>query len=311
MIVLSVAAAHADDVSLKDIYASGKVMFTAEMTIDESRLPENIFFEGIVDIDLDDNGNVYLCDYKACNIKKFAPDGTFLGTIGAEGQGPGEFNMPWQIAVSGDLLVVYDMGNRRMCALTLDGEYIQNITVQNSEGRPQSMRSRPGGGIVIEREVAHRGEGDKPQDCIIQFFSSDLELENTIFTRQVWRNKYRRIQGMNTNIIQPFSPGVFWHITQAGKIVIGLSEDYTVETHDPAKGRLSSFTHAYKPVRVTAEDKERFFSQTSYSISGGGRMDVPQEIKKLTEFPKNKPAFDGILVDPEGNILVHAMRKAT
>jgi len=309
MIFLSAAAVHAADKSLKSIYASGIVIFTPDMTIDESGLPENIFFEGIVDIELDDNGNVYLCDYKACNIKKFSPDGTFIGTIGAEGQGPGEFNMPWRIAVSGDTLFVWDMGNRRMCALTLDGEYIQNIPVQNSEGRPQRMRSRPGGGIVLEREVTHRGEGDKPQDCIIQFFSSDLELENTLFTHQVWRNKFRRIQGMNTNIIQPFSPGVFWHITPAGNIVIGLSEDYTIETHDPVEGRLSSFTHAYKPVKVTAEDKEQFFSQITYSSSSGGRMDVPQEIKKLTEFPKNKPAFDGLLVDPEGNILVHTIKK--
>ena len=40
-------------------------------------------------------------------------------------------------------------------------------------------------------------------------------------------------------------------------------------------------------------------------------MEVPQEIKKLTEFPKNKPAFDALLVDPEGNILVHTIRKAS
>ena len=40
-------------------------------------------------------------------------------------------------------------------------------------------------------------------------------------------------------------------------------------------------------------------------------MEVPQEIKKLTEFPKNKPAFDALLVDPEGNILVHTVMKTS
>lgn len=38
---------------------------------------------------------------------------------------------------------------------------------------------------------------------------------------------------------------------------------------------------------------------------------MPQEIKKLTDFPRNKPAFDGLLVDPEGNILVHTIRKTS
>ena len=36
-----------------------------------------------------------------------------------------------------------------------------------------------------------------------------------------------------------------------------------------------------------------------------------KEIKKLTEFPKTKPAFDTLLVDSESNILVHTVRKDT
>jgi hypothetical protein len=311
MTVLLAAAPHADDVSLKKIYASGKVMFTPVMTLDESRLPEDVFFESITDIALDKAGNVYLCDFRGCNIKKFAPDGAFIGVIGEKGQGPGEFNMPMQIAVSGDRLIVYDMGNRRLCALTQDGEYIKNIVLQNTEGRPRHIRALHGGGLVIEREVIHYAEGDKPQDCIIQLFSSDLELENTIFTHQVMRNKFTRIQGMFSNVIQPFSPDVWWNLTPDGRIVVGLSEDYTIETHDPVEGKVSSFKHAYEPVRVTNEDKERFFSQLSYGSSDGGRMELPQEIKKLTDFPRNKPAFNGLLVDPEGNILVHTIRNTS
>ena len=35
------------------------------------------------------------------------------------------------------------------------------------------------------------------------------------------------------------------------------------------EGRLSSFTHSYEPVRVTDEDKERFFAGLTYSSSSG------------------------------------------
>jgi hypothetical protein len=299
----------ANSQSLKDIYATGTVTFAAELTIDESTLPEDEFFEAIVDIGADEAGNIYLCDIQACNIKKFSAEGKFLKIIGRKGQGPGEFNMPWRMAVTEDRLFIYDMGNWRLCSLTTDGEYIKNIGVQNTEGRPRNMRAHPDGDIIIEREIIHYRDQDRPQDCIIQIFSPELELKNSLFTHQVMRNKFRNIQGMFSNIIQPFSPDVFWDVAPEGKIVIGLAEDYTVEIHHPEKGILSSFKHDYEPIKVTDEDKAQFFTGITYSTSEGGSSEIPKEIKKLTEFPKDKPAFDALFVDSEGNILVHTVRK--
>lgn len=307
MVIVQTIPAHGQ--SLKEIYATGTVAFVAELTIDESTLPEDEFFEGIIDIGSDEAGNIYLCDIQACNIKKFSADGKFLKIIGRKGQGPGEFNMPWRMAVTGNRLFIYDMGNRRLCALTTDGEYIKSIGVQNTEGRPRNMRAHPGGDIIVEREIIHYREEDRPQDCVIQIFSPGLELKKTISTHQVLRNKFRTIQGMFSNIIQPFTPDVFWFVAPDGKIVIGLAEDFTIEIHHSEKGLLSSFKHTYEPVKVTDQDKEQFFSTITFSSSEGGRSELPKELKKLTEFPKTKPAFDALLVDSEGNILVHTVRK--
>lgn len=295
--------------SLKDIYAKGEVSFDAEMILDESGLPEGEFFEGIVDMGFDGAGNIYLCDIRACNIKKFSSDGKFLKIIGRKGQGPGEFSMPWRMAVTNDRLFVYDGGNRRLCALTTEGEQVKCIGIQNTEGWPRNMRAHPGGDVIIEREINYYAEQDRPQDCLIQVFSPDLEIKSTLFTLQVMRNKFRNIQGMFSNIIQPFSPDVFWGVAPDGRIVIGLAEDFTVQFHHPEKGLLSSFKHTYEPVRVTDQDKERFFSGITFGTSEGGRTGLPEEIKKLTEFPKTKPAFDALFVDSEGNILVHTVRK--
>jgi hypothetical protein len=307
MVIIQTIATYGQ--SLKEIYATGTIAFVAETTIDESTLPENEFFEGIVDIGSDEAGNIYLCDIRACNIKKFSSEGKFLKIIGRKGQGPGEFNMPGRMAVTGNRLFIYDMGNRRLCALTTDGEYIKNIGIQNTEGRPRNMQAYPGGDVIIEREIVHYQDQDRPQDCIIQIFSPELELKNSLFTHQVLRNKYRNIQGMFSNIMQPFSPDVFWDVAPDGKIVIGLAEDYSVEIHLSEKGLLSSFKHTYEPVKVTDQDKEQFFSGIIFSTSEGGDSELPKEIKKLTEFPKTKPAFDGLFVDSEGNILVHTVRK--
>jgi len=53
------------------------------------------------------------------------PIGKFLKLIGRKGQGPGEFNMPIDIVFAKDRLVVWDMGNDRICTLTLIGGFIK------------------------------------------------------------------------------------------------------------------------------------------------------------------------------------------
>jgi hypothetical protein len=306
---LFIYAALKEEKSLGEMYKSGSIRFVPELTIDDTSMPEDAFFEGVSSIVCDNDGNIYICDYKANNIKKFNASGKHLKTIGRKGQGPGEFNMPFEIAVTDDRLIVWDLGNRRLCVLAPDGEFIKSVQIFRGEGRPQKMRPLPNGNIVIELEKIYYGEQDKPQDCLIEIFSPELEKIKTLYTQQVWRNKFMRIESMFTNIIQPFSPLVCWDVSLKGKIVIGYPSEYKIDLYDSEGGKISSFSHSYEPVKVTDKDKESFFSGITYSSEGTTTQTVPEPVVKNTEFPKSKPAFKQILVDSEGNILVWPYRK--
>ena len=296
--------------SLAEIYKGGIVRFIPELTLDDSSMPEEAFFEAVVDIACDNKGNIYISDYKACNIKKFDSSGKFIKIIGRKGQGPGEFNMPFWLAATDDRLFVWDMMNMRLCALSLEGEFIKSVTFQIQEGRPQKLRSLPDGNIVIEMEKIYFGEADRPQDCTIEIYSPSLEHKNTVYSQQVWPNRYMTIGSKGVNIPQPFSPLVYWDVAPDGKIVVGYSKNYEIEFYDAIKGKLFSFTHNYEPVKVTDEDKETFFGNIASPRDGvmlqRGASDFT---RKNTEFPKLKPSFDGILVDSEGNILVRSYQK--
>jgi len=294
--------------SLKEIYAAGSIRFAEEMRIDESALPEGEFFGSIADIAVDEQGNVYLCDLRACNIKKFSSAGKFIKVMGRKGQGPGEFISPSQMAVSDNSLYVYDIGNRRLCSLTTEGEQINCINIPYTQGLPRKIQALPNGNILMEREVSYFHEKDKPQDIIIQVFSSELELKKTLFKYSVLKNIFRTINGLFSNIIQPFSPDVYWSIVPDGKVIIGFSEDYIIQVHHFEKGLIFSFKHPYKPVKVIQQDKENYFLNQTYNTPQG-RMEIPEEIKKLTKFPRYKPAFDALWADYEGNILVHPIQK--
>ena len=290
--------------TLKEIYKGGTVQFIQELTLDESSMPEDTFIESAVSIVTDKDGFVYISDMRANNIKKFDSLGKHIKTIGRMGQGPGEFNMPLQIVVVEDRLIIWDLGNRRLCILKTDGEFIKSVNVIRDEGWPQKMRALPDGDIILEIEKIYYGEGDKPQDCKIELYSPDLEKKKTLFTQQVMRNKYRQIGSMFTNIIQPFSPLVSWDIAPEGKIVIGYPEEYTIDFYDSAEGKTSSFSHKYKPVRVTEKDKENFFAGMTFTSASGIQQGAPDHVLKYTEFPRFKPAFMDIVVDSDGNILV-------
>jgi hypothetical protein len=56
--------------------------------LDDDTLPEDLFFESPSTVSCDLEGNIYVVDSGAKNIKKFDAQGKFLKIIGREGQGP-------------------------------------------------------------------------------------------------------------------------------------------------------------------------------------------------------------------------------
>jgi hypothetical protein len=295
--------------SLENLYKGGKVRFFQELVLDDDSMPEEVLFESPVHITNDANGNIYICDYRANDIKKFDASGKFIKIIGREGQGPGEFSWPFQATCAKEKLFVWDMRNRRLCALTLDGEYITAKKITSDTGRPQKMRSLPDGDVIIGMEKTFFAEQDRPQEYTIDVFSPDLEHKKTVFSHEIWRNKYLRGDFGMTNVPQPFAPLVYWDVLPDGKVAVGFSKRYEIGIYDCEKGKLSTFTHPYKPIRVTEQDKKAHFAGMTFS-SGGVTVDkIPDLLVKNTKFPKSKPAFNGILVDSQGNILVHAYRK--
>jgi hypothetical protein len=56
--------------------------------------------------------------------------------------------------------------------------------------------------------------------------------------------------------------------------------------------------------KITTADKKNFFDGITTSQGGQVSRGAPDYIRDNTDFPKNKPAFNQIMVDSDGNILV-------
>lgn len=295
--------------SLAEIFRAGQVRFVPEITITDSSLAGKVFLsESLSDFALDDRGNLYVCDSREGHLLKFDAAGAFLGTIGKTGQGPGEFNYPAEIELFEGRLYVRELMTSRISIFDAGGTFTKSVPIERSAGQWWEMRVLPDGRFIVHREIIDREDRTAPQDLRLDLFSPDLAFIKTIYRQPVRRNKYIA-EPVRTNVPIPFSPYVHWDILPDGKIVIGHGDAYDIEIHDPDKGKLSTFSHAYTPVEVTAKDKDDWFAGMSFSQgdASGNRVvsrGAPDYIVKNTEFPRHKPPFIDLRVDAEGNIWV-------
>lgn len=103
----------------------------AEYSIEiPDRFSDNLI-GGIRDMTTDREGNLYIVDHQAVNVKKFDREGRLTKIFGlGEGRGPGEFANPISVAVdSSDNVYVVDMGNNNVNVFSPDNEVINQFSI--------------------------------------------------------------------------------------------------------------------------------------------------------------------------------------
>jgi hypothetical protein len=74
----------------------------------------SVLLYGSLFMDRDIHGNIYISNSKGGNIHCFNSAGDFLSTFGRKGHGPGELSYPTNIMTTDELIIVQDIGNRKI-----------------------------------------------------------------------------------------------------------------------------------------------------------------------------------------------------
>jgi len=82
----------------KPLYGEIKYELEEDLQIGKEEDDQYIFMR-INDVKADDDGNIYVLDGKASRIQKYDKSGKYLLTVGRSGQGPGEFEMPFDMFI--------------------------------------------------------------------------------------------------------------------------------------------------------------------------------------------------------------------
>lgn len=144
------------------------------------------------------NGVIYVVDTREHNIKLFDDNGSLIDIIGQRGQGPGEFNAPTHIALSGNRLYVADTLNARIQVLGLEGE---PITMIGKRGLYLGNLTRPKGVAVdaddniyvVESYYDHLLVFDKLGEFLLPIGGTGSEVGQFFLPSGVWNDDMGRI----------------------------------------------------------------------------------------------------------------------
>jgi hypothetical protein len=111
---------------------------------------DEVLFGVIVQVQIDEDGNLYLLDGQLSQVEVFSPAGEHLGTLSREGEGPGETRRP------GDLVLMPD-GNLGL-AQNFPGKLVLIDQQGNPAGQIEIGHADPSqGGFSILRRVVCSG----------------------------------------------------------------------------------------------------------------------------------------------------------
>jgi len=259
-----------------------------ELSIGEKEGGEQYMFNRIV-IDVDDDGNLYILDNIAIEIRVFDKYGNYLYSIGQKGQGPGEMQRPslppFQITPQNEILVS-DPPTRRIIFYSLQGDYLRQISTASIRGIFYLLKIDSKGNFIVELLYAPVFEIKQE----LKMFDSELSPIVSL--------KTLKGEPHQPGVIRLFGPSISFILTQDNKIIWGTSNKYEFYILNSNAKVIKMIYKDYDRVEIPEKYKERI--KERYRRAGR---------KVKIHFPKSFPAFSEINIDDEGRLFVQTYER--
>lgn len=252
---------------------------------------ENYNFRYIRDIEVDDEGNILVVDFRDCRIQKYDKDGKYLQTIGRKGEGPGEFQRPSRTYLAPDgKLYVNEL--RKVHIFNENQEYERSIILESF------LTSF---GVTKEGNIMGYMTTRTEEEMTIDIAMLDPEGKRTK-TIASYPDQSVTIQRGNMMIggNPPYSPGLFFCPVDENSGIYGFSSDYKLFMTD-ASGKIIRRIEKDERLQPTSKDEESEYIKERWDRQRdrGGTLSEG-DIRKLSSFAEYKPFYTNIIMDDEG-----------
>ena len=256
----------------------GEIKFELEEDLGIGREDDdNYMLYKVRDIQVDEDGNIYVLELGNFRIQKFDPHRNYLLTIGRQGQGPGEFELPIRIQLNNKSRSLYVEDGTRIKIFDWDGNFLNNITLKN---RPRDflvdVNGNVWGKLAISTESGRIYAFGKVND------QGEIEKEISRFPYEWSMSK----SGESVVVITTGDEHDVFIADIAGQnFIYGYSKEYELYVTDNEGSLL------YK---INKDEPYRDFSAKEKRKARGGRFPI--------KLPPHKAFFYSIFIDSEGRI---------
>lgn len=260
---------------------------------------------------VDAAGRIYVAERDPSVIKLFAPDGTFLRTIGRQGSGPGEFQVPF-IAVAGEHLYVHDPRQSRTSLFDTAGTYIRSWPSFCCYWTDLGLDSA--GQVGVPGPPPRDAQtGDKnPFTRTVRWYRPDSTVADSTLIPTGPEVKYWTLTsgsgGSNKSMMStdiPWMPGSEHYILPDHRVVFGFSDQYLFAvTRSHGADTIAIFGRAWAPAPIS--DAMRA-AEVERRVNGTKEYWDERAVRNaflLSDVPTSAPAFDWIATDARGDIWV-------
>ena len=277
--------------------------------------PQSFTSVNFDELGADAAGNLYVLDRQSHRVVVFAPDGSHLRSMGAEGEGPGELRFPVSFGVRADgTAAVFDIGKGSMVLFGPDGEVLPQ--------RPFAFYTEPGTlrhfaltpeGYAVARGLAGSGEDARkielrawPAPPAAEATASGPAAPDTAILAELELPMPDMADfGCMRIALQPFfSPLVQWD-TEGRSIVAVTGTSYRIDVFD-LDGTLRRSIRRPFPARPATEADAMAEAGTGMRMmSSAGRCEATgAEVVEARGFASEVPAIRNVLLAPSGDIWI-------
>jgi len=123
-----------------------------------------------------------------------------------------------------------------------------------------------------------------------------VEFVDTLLVPQFRPEFYElSFDGGSMSFLVPYTARQQYRLDRGGRLVVGVSEDYRFYEVSMTGDTLRAIEREYEPVPVTSADRDAMIAE--YELPQGAKVD-------WSRIPDQKPAFDKIDVDDQGNLWI-------
>lgn len=262
---------------VESIYGEIKLDLAEDLRIGKES-DENYFMYRIRGMDVDAEGNIYVADMSNHRIQVFDRTGAYQKTIGRQGQGPGEFEMPTDIRINrwNGIICVKDRV-RSIETFNKKGEFIKSIKLSSAV---QDFFPVDDNVFYL---ILRRSSNEELKSVNAMVKINDIGEEIRKFGEFPFPIYMKKRGGGTLVMSSGYETALFINLIDQNKILYGYSKDYELNVLDINGDMLFKIRKEADIPKFTPQEKAKF---------------------KKIPLPEDKPYFFSLLSDSKNRIYV-------